>query len=163
MQSGKHGMYIHAAKVWCMVAPPKVEMLVWFMVLGKLNTKDHLAWLNIINNDTMCCVLCNNHEESIEHLFFSCKYAWQLWCTCFKKWMVNWAMLVDARSAFESWIVLKLSKSQRKQWCVCFFAMIWSVWEARNKIIFYKQASGIDRCTAILWQRWQVWSNTWCC
>ena len=111
MQTGNHGMYSHAAKVWRRVAPPKVEMLVWFVVLGKLNTKDRLAGLNIINNDDVCCVLCNDHEESIEHLFFSYKYAWQLWCSCFNKWMVSWVMLGDAKTAFESWIELRLNKN----------------------------------------------------
>ena len=51
-------MLNYAARVWCKMAPPKVEMLVWFMLLGKLNTKDQLARLNIIisNSDVNCLV-----------------------------------------------------------------------------------------------------------
>ena len=72
----------HAAKVWCKMAPPKVELLVWFLVLGKLNTKDRLISLNIIPASEGKCVLCGEHVESIGHLFFSCNYSWKLWCSC---------------------------------------------------------------------------------
>ena len=59
----------HAAKVWCKMAPPKVELLVWFLVLGKLNTKDKLISLNIIPTSEGNCVNCGEHVESIGHLF----------------------------------------------------------------------------------------------
>ena len=78
MQASDHGMYNYAARVWCKVVPPKVELLVYFVVLGKLNIKDRLSRLNIINNVDVNCVLCNDHEESLKHFFFSCNYAWQL-------------------------------------------------------------------------------------
>ena len=69
-------MLNYAARVWCKMAPPKVEMLVWFLVLGKLNTKDRLAQLNIIiSNGDVSCVLCNSHVESLGHLFVSCNYS----------------------------------------------------------------------------------------
>ena len=48
-------------------------------------------------------------------------------------------MLSDPRIAFESWINVRLSKYQKKKWCICFFSMVWYVWEARNKIIFEKE------------------------
>ena len=68
----------YAAKVWCKMAPRKVELLVWFLVLGKLNNKDWLVKMNIIPVGDVNCILCNRHEESIEHLFSSCDYSWKL-------------------------------------------------------------------------------------
>ena len=46
-----------------------MELLVWFLELG--NTKDWLASFNIINGAETMCVLCNEKEEYIKHLFFS--------------------------------------------------------------------------------------------
>ena len=60
LQVGDLGAFSFAAKVWCNVAPAKVELLVCFVILWKLN-KD------------VKCVLCNEHDESIEYLFFTCK------------------------------------------------------------------------------------------
>ena len=104
------------------VAPPKVELLVCFAMLGKLNTKDRLTRLNIINNLDVNCVLCSEQEESIDHLFFACKCAWRPWWL--SKWKVPWVMHNNPRCAFESWLEVKLNKRQKKQWCVCFFGVI---------------------------------------
>ena len=41
-------------------------------------------------------------------------------------------MPTDPRCAFESWIDMNLNKNQKKKWCVCFFVVVWSLWEARN-------------------------------
>ena len=151
-----------AAKAWYKMAPPKVEMLVWFLLLGKLNTKDRLVNLNILPRSKANCVLCNEHMENIGHLFFSCNYSWKLWCSYFNKLKINWVILVDPRIAFESWLEVDLSRIHRKEWCVCFFSMIWLVWEARKKIIFQKEAFPVEKCLALLWHRWQVWTKEWC-
>ena len=97
-----------------------MELLIWFVILGKLNTKDRILRLNIISNLDIECVLCKEHEESIEHLFFTSKYAWEMSSSCLRKWQVDWVMPKDPRSAFESWLEIKLSKSQKRQSCSCF-------------------------------------------
>ena len=58
LQVGDQKLFKHATKAWCKIAPPKVEMLVWFLVLGKLNTKDRLASFNIINGAKTIGYLC---------------------------------------------------------------------------------------------------------
>ena len=131
-------------------------------VNGSPNTKDRLVNLNILPTSEATCVLCNDHMESIGHLFFSCNYSWKLWCSCFNKLKIYWVIPIDPRIAFDSWIEVELVKSQRKEWCVCFFSVIWSVWEARNKIIFQKEAFPVEKCLALLWHRWQVWTKEWC-
>ena len=73
------GMYNYTNKVWKSVAPPKAELLVCFALLGRLNTKDRLIRLNIINNSDIKCVLCNELPEDVNHLFFSCHSTWQIW------------------------------------------------------------------------------------
>ena len=68
----------------------------------------------------------------------------------------------NPRSAFESWIEVNLSKGQKKKWSVCFFPVIWSLWEARNIIVFQKEPFPVDKCMALLWHRWETWSKEWC-
>ena len=65
-------------------------------------------------------------------------------------------MSYDPKSAFKSWIEVNLSKSQKTKWCVCFFAIIWSLWEVRNRIIFQKEPFPVDKCMALLWYRWET-------
>ena len=82
--------------------PPKGNVVGLVLVLGKLNTKDRLVRMNIILVGEENCILCHNHLESVEHLFFSCNYSWKLWSSCLNKWNVNWVMPTDPRSALES-------------------------------------------------------------
>ena len=89
LQVGDLGVYSFAAKFQCNVAPPKVELLIWFVILGKLNMKDRILRLNIVSSLDVKYVLCNEHEESIEYLFFTCKYAWELWSSFLSKWEVD--------------------------------------------------------------------------
>lgn len=48
----------------------------WRLGLNKLPTKDnllHREMHHIINSPL--CLFCNNHEETLEHLFFTCIFA----------------------------------------------------------------------------------------
>ena len=71
--------------IWKGLIPLKVEILTWFMLLGRVNTKDRLHRLGILPQEQIKCTFCNNHVENQEHLFYSCEYAWFLWCFWLKK------------------------------------------------------------------------------
>ena len=132
------------------------------MILGKLNTKDRLARLNIISNGDILYVLCNEQEESIEHLFFSCRHAWNLWCSCMNRWNMKWVLPSNSRIAFDSWLAVSLGRMQKKQWDVCFFTVIWTIREARNRKIFANENFNPATCMEVMWHRWRHWSNSRC-
>lgn len=48
----------------------KLKLLVWFLLLGRLNTRDHIKKFNMLHDDEDRCVLCNAEPESLQHLFF---------------------------------------------------------------------------------------------
>ena len=162
LQAASVAFFKYTAKVWCKLAPPKVELLVWFLVLGNLNTKDRLVRLNTLPSPDAVSVLCDDHVESIGHLFFSCNYSWKSWCSCLNWWKVEWVMPVEPWCAFESWIEVNFRKTYREKWSMCFFSVIWSIWEAINRIILQKEAFNIDNYLALMWHRWQTWTNEWC-
>ena len=58
--------------IWKGLAPPKVEMLVRFAVLGRVDTVDRLKKFNIVQQANSRYVLCNHFEESCDHLFLRC-------------------------------------------------------------------------------------------
>ena len=110
------GMYNYTNKVWKSVAPLKAELLVWFVLLGRLNTNDRLSRLDIINNFDVKCVLCNDLPEEVDHLFFTCQFTWRIWSACCEKWGLKWVMPNDPRLAYESWLGVGCRKSQRRKW-----------------------------------------------
>uniref|UniRef100_A0A5B6YSU5 Reverse transcriptase zinc-binding domain-containing protein n=1 Tax=Davidia involucrata TaxID=16924 RepID=A0A5B6YSU5_DAVIN len=48
----------------------------WLLMKGRLSTRDKLHQWGIA--DSSLCLLCNNHEETIDHLFFECPF----FCCC---------------------------------------------------------------------------------
>ena len=102
------------SKVWHGLCPPKAELLVWLRLLGRINTKDRLQRLSVLQNNDLRCVLCNSCDETIAHLFFTCEYTWRVWSFCCNWWGVTWVQSVCPRMNFESWSVVGLKGDQRK-------------------------------------------------
>ena len=48
----------------------------------------------------------------------------------------TWVIAKNAIVNFELWIDAGLRDMQNKMWKACFYAIVWSIWELRNKIIF---------------------------
>ena len=63
--------------LWSSLNIPKHAVVVWMAILNRLPTKDRLiAWGMEING--ICC-LCQNANESRDHLFFECNYSMEIW------------------------------------------------------------------------------------
>lgn len=56
--------------LWFKHHTPKHTIIAWMAMRGKLQTKDHLVQIGLINN--MDCVFCNKPLESFNHLLFAC-------------------------------------------------------------------------------------------
>ncbi|XP_057733852.1 uncharacterized protein LOC130949032 [Arachis stenosperma] len=53
--------YRYTKDIWKGLVPPRVELFSWFVLVGRVNTKDRLSRLGVLQqNDTMCmlCVVC---------------------------------------------------------------------------------------------------------
>lgn len=59
--------------VWLRASIPKHRYIFWLAMLGKLKTKARLMIMGIIDDES--CPICHVNKESIEHLFFECKFS----------------------------------------------------------------------------------------
>ena len=75
-----------ASWAWNGLAPPRVDILVWLVLQGRLNTKERLAVLHIIPLVAAVCPFCVSTVGSIAHIFIECKYSWRLWADCLLWW-----------------------------------------------------------------------------
>ena len=160
-QGLSQGMFAHANIVWRSLTPPKSELLLWFLMVGKLNTLDRLKRFNIRPDMDSICVLCKQEEESINHLFCYCPFTWNVWSAVLSWWGVTWVFPNSPRLAFESWIGVKGTKEQKKCWISWFYVVTWSIWETRNKIIFQQQRMSFDSFLANLIRRGDLWVKDW--
>lgn len=63
-------------EIWRVRQPLKIKIFLWFLKKGVILTKDNLAIRNW--QGSQYCCFCSNFE-TIQHLFFECKYAKFLW------------------------------------------------------------------------------------
>ena len=87
-------------RVWKGLAPLRVELLVWFVFQGSLNTKDKLSILNIIPPVATVCLMCSSVAKSIKHTFFKCVYSWRMWIDSLCWCDILWCYLKDPMAFF---------------------------------------------------------------
>ena len=93
------------SNLWRGFAPPRVEMMAWFALLGRLTTMDRLKKCGILQHNSGSCISCKQDEESGNHLFLLCGKVWKVWGVCISWFGISWVVPKDLRSMFEAWFV----------------------------------------------------------
>jgi len=148
--------------VWQKLVPPKVELMVWLALLGKLNTKDRLVRKRMLPMKLNQCTFCHNHSENIDHVLMSCTVAWTIWQFIAEELGEQIENEDTLRSLYAAWLSKRFpNKTRRKLWLSSFFATLWSLWMHRNGIIFKKHVLDVQTlCHMIKW-RVATWSKAW--
>lgn len=68
--------------LWKSFIPPRLSVLAWRVLLGKLPTMSWLYKLQFKVDPS--CTICNYSLETVDHLFLDCHYATSLW-----RWIFN--------------------------------------------------------------------------
>ncbi|KAL4359002.1 hypothetical protein AHAS_Ahas08G0033800 [Arachis hypogaea] len=84
--------YRFANEIWKGLVPPHVELFMWFVLVGQVNTKDRLSRLGIIEQRDTVCVLCNKNVETVQHLFVTCEFSWLVWCAWITHFGRHWTI-----------------------------------------------------------------------
>ncbi|KAK2643625.1 hypothetical protein Ddye_025388 [Dipteronia dyeriana] len=84
----------------------------------------------------MACFLCGLESESTDHLFLNCCWSWKLWKRCMKWWEVSSCHNSKLPEWSKGWQGLCLSANSRRVWSSLFSALVWKIWETRNKFLF---------------------------
>jgi len=66
------------SSVWKITIPPRVQFFLWPLSKNRVLTRDNLAKRREVSDPS--CMFCNDHE-SINHLFFECCVARNIWLT----------------------------------------------------------------------------------
>lgn len=82
-------------------------------------------------------VYCVRKElESVAHLFFTCDETWKTWHRWANNWGLMWVNHRDPLGYFLSWNVAGKTTNNGNIWRMAFLAIIWSIWLARNDVLF---------------------------
>ena len=115
-------------KVWSLKLPPKIRIFSWRACVNGLPVLSKMAEKGI---KTSCiCPVCDEEAENLYHALISCDFAlsvWSLWQDCPTELFMNVKDFND--------LVLHFCSPSLEKHLVFFFAIAWSIWHNRNKII----------------------------
>lgn len=108
-------------------------------------------------NTSVNCVLCNEREETVEHVLFECRASAEAWAACVK-WLGTVAVFpVSPKLHFISFINLFDAKVKR-QICSCIWVgLVWLIWNSRNAIVFNEGTWDVGRILNDLKVRTWFW------
>ena len=90
----------------------------------------------VINFNCPCCEFAS---ESIDHLFLLCDWANKLWRCCMGWWGISGCSNSSINDWMDGWFGLCPSVSRKRVWNTLFFAVIWTIWEVRNEVVFRRK------------------------
>lgn len=122
--------------IWKIKAPPKILAFLWKLQWNILPTRLFISYR--IPGVSSICPWCEEGCESIHHIFWECTLAQWGWNYLGKWW--NISGLVHRRGIFSLSKLLNLfaQASLKEIWKLIVAAVLWTIWLARNDLIFGK-------------------------
>ena len=148
--------------VWRDIVPPKVELMLWLALLERLNTKSMLVKKKILQSQDNICSFCAQQEENIDHLLLNCQVSWSIWCHIAVDFGIQVIRHQRFRCFYEWWMSKTFpNRTRKKLFILAFFAIAWSLWLKRNKMVFEQHEMDIQAMLHII--RWRIawWSKAW--
>jgi len=105
------------------------------VLLDRLPTRINLSRRGV-GVTTSLCALCQKWPESAQHLFLECEFAIQVWNWCFRWIEIMSVQHKILRDHFESFYLVQMNYKQNLVWKGVWAAIVWSIWDQRNRIIF---------------------------
>jgi len=118
---------IHVPAVWNLKVPPRVHFFLWLFSKNKVLTRDNLGLRRKVNDPS--CLFCSE-KESVNHLFFECAVAKQMWC--YLSDILGRNVGMDFLSIGQMWINNNRCLVDN-MFCA---AALWGLWKLRNGLCF---------------------------
>lgn len=102
----------------------------WMAMLGKLSTKDRLFHFGVVDNDL--CPMCYDVVESVQHLFFHCKFSAKC-VQLLAKWLRIAIHPQLPRFDKRKW---KIPKDKKRVAIASLCSLVYNIWKVRNEALW---------------------------
>jgi len=122
--------------IWKAWAPLKVKFFLWLAFLGRLWTAERRFRHGLQADAT--CRLCDQDEETCDHLLFRCSFSRQVWWEFLRRLSLQNITPQAGMSISEWWAHLRrqLPMQKRKGFDSLFALISWQLWKGRNARTF---------------------------
>lgn len=122
-------------------APPKVKMLFWLALHGRLWTAERRKRHGLQDDDA--CALCGQAPESASHLFLGCVFSRQVWYDLLAPLELQ-VLLPDDGDILACWWTQqrrRIDTASRPLFDALLLLVSWCIWKERNVRVFNRAAS----------------------
>ena len=129
----------------------------WEASWGKVLTLDYLKRRGRVLTNR--CFLCEEEEESIDHLLVHCSKAKVLWDLLLGLVGVRCVFPKSVRETFLSWRETFVGKNCKKAWMKAPLCIFWTIWLERNSIYFDNKDFSMQRMKSSFVCNLWSWTN----
>ena len=129
--------------IWNPIVPPKLGFFAWEASWGKVLTLDQLKRRGIPLANR--CFLCEEYEETIDHLLIHCARAKLLWDLLLAITEDNWVFPRTVRQLLLAWQSAGVGKKRKRVWMAAPLCLFWTLWLERNRVVFENEAPSAHR------------------
>lgn len=118
------------------MAPPRCRYLLWLVALNRCWTADRLQSHGL--SHPVRCVLCDQSDETIDHLLVACPESWQLWWIALRAIGLSKCLPINEPS-FHHWLCdskKKMTKAHRRGFDTIATLVVWTIWKESNNRVF---------------------------
>lgn len=136
----------HLVNTWKLRIPPTVRLFLFLLLKGKVLTRDVMRRRKF--NCDLGCEMCNhNHPETSIHLFFTCRFATNIWSKLGRPTNINYLTIQEAweKEAVTDPILIA--------------SAIWEIWKSRNLKMFENRMAPIDVTVQWIVQEATLWKK----
>ena len=125
-----------AKPIWKTWAPQKVKLFMWLAVRQRIWTSDRRRHRGLTSDAT--CRLCDQEEETADHLLCTCSFTRQVWHTLLSVLGIQNSPSPAGLNFLEWWLLLRqgLSKEHKKGLDTAVMLVSWMIWKERNARVF---------------------------
>ncbi|WVZ63192.1 hypothetical protein U9M48_012845 [Paspalum notatum var. saurae] len=140
-------------------APLRCKFFAWLAIKNRVCTADRLAKRGLPH--PAVCPLCDQAEETIQHVLVSCVFARQVWTLIFHDLGLPSIVPQPGCTRFSNWwgqSIKSVEKAIRKGLNSLVILVAWEIWKHRNACVF----EGVVPCVQQVRQAMVEEGTVWC-
>ena len=145
-------------RLWKSWAPNKCKTFLLLAIHNRCWTADRLAKRGLPHPDK--CPLCDQEEETIQHLRTPCFVARQVWFNLFVPLNLSGSVPRQNESSFAEWwrrTIKRLKKEDRKEVSSLIILGSWMIWKHRNACVLEGASPSVNSVLSSLKDEHCLW------
>jgi len=145
-------------RLWKTWAPNKCKVFLWLAIRNRCWTADRLEKRGLPHPEQ--CPLCDQEDETVQHLLVSCVVARQVWFKLLAPLNLGDCIPRQRERSFAEWwrkVLKKVKKEYKKGVNSLIILGAWMIWKHRNACVFEGMAPSVDSIMRDLKDEHSLW------